>query len=473
MDRFDRAKEAQGKTLSDTYLNCDVRYFNWQLFAEEVGKFEVVLIDPPWRIKGAQQNDSQFMFSNCRFSLEYNTMANSEIGRIPLHLLAGEGFIFLWILNSQLDASIEIMEGWGYELVEEVVWVKLKDEKISLTHGYYFMHSYELCLVGYKRSRGAQQRLQVRQGVSWNAVFAEVREKSQKPEDLYALIDIMFKGARKIEIFARNHNLRFGIFSVGNELGESYDKWLLRLECDQCGEALRSGCRRFKAKSRPNYDLCARCMAGKDRSAFFELANDVDENVRHEYVSCNHCGVEPIWGIRFQCVTCQDFDLCESTPSPTQAATTATWSPPSTRWTTSTSSWRCRSSATASTSTRASAPAATRTPSSASASPAPPAGTSTSVPLHPRRPEVLLRPPARLLQLRAPPQALAPAGGALRVAGAGRQALRVLRLQARGARGLLDVRELLQLLLLPQVLRRQSAIQEPLRQHPQAVPRPH
>lgn len=36
-----------------------------------------MIIDPPWRIKGAQQNDSQFMFSNCKFSLEYNTMANN------------------------------------------------------------------------------------------------------------------------------------------------------------------------------------------------------------------------------------------------------------------------------------------------------------------------------------------------------------------------------------------------------------
>jgi N6-adenosine-specific RNA methylase IME4 len=33
-------------------------------------------------------------------------MANSEIARIPLHLLSDEGFIFLWILNSQLDASV-------------------------------------------------------------------------------------------------------------------------------------------------------------------------------------------------------------------------------------------------------------------------------------------------------------------------------------------------------------------------------
>lgn len=34
LERFDRAKEAQGKLVSDTFINCDVRYFNWQLFAE-------------------------------------------------------------------------------------------------------------------------------------------------------------------------------------------------------------------------------------------------------------------------------------------------------------------------------------------------------------------------------------------------------------------------------------------------------
>ena len=33
---------------------------------------------------------------------------------------------------------------------------------------------------------------------------------------------MMFPGKKLIEVFARNHNLRFGVFSVGNELGESY-----------------------------------------------------------------------------------------------------------------------------------------------------------------------------------------------------------------------------------------------------------
>lgn len=113
--------------------------------------FEVVLIDPPWRIKGAQQNDSQFMFSNCKFNLEYNTMSNKEISKVGVDRLSDCGFIFLWILNTQMDSSIQIMNRWGYQLVDSCIWVKLKDQKVYLTHGYYFMHSYEVCLIGYKK----------------------------------------------------------------------------------------------------------------------------------------------------------------------------------------------------------------------------------------------------------------------------------------------------------------------------------
>lgn len=85
---IDKAHKIREKSLSESFVNCDVRYFNWNLFIEEVGKFDVLIIDPPWRIKGAQKNDSQFMFSNCRFSLEYNTMSNHEIKTLPLHLIS-------------------------------------------------------------------------------------------------------------------------------------------------------------------------------------------------------------------------------------------------------------------------------------------------------------------------------------------------------------------------------------------------
>src|SRR6185437_9915128 len=38
--------------LAGTFINCDLRYFN----LAALGKFDVVLMDPPWRIRG---NDLQ------------------------------------------------------------------------------------------------------------------------------------------------------------------------------------------------------------------------------------------------------------------------------------------------------------------------------------------------------------------------------------------------------------------------------
>lgn len=78
------------------------------------------------------------------------------------------------------------MQTWGYELIDEITWVKLRDGKIYLTHGYYFMHSYEICLIGYKsikktKNKKPQERLKLRGSVMNNTMFAEVRKKSQKP----------------------------------------------------------------------------------------------------------------------------------------------------------------------------------------------------------------------------------------------------------------------------------------------------
>ena len=46
----------------------------------------------------------------------------------------------------------------------------------------------------------------------------------------------MNPGAKKIEVFARNHNLRYGWFSLGNELGPIYNKENYLLNCDICSK---------------------------------------------------------------------------------------------------------------------------------------------------------------------------------------------------------------------------------------------
>jgi hypothetical protein len=45
-----------------------------------------------------------------------------------------------------------------------------------MTHGYYFMHSFEICLVGYKCPPG--EHVEYFSKISNNLIFAEVKKKS-------------------------------------------------------------------------------------------------------------------------------------------------------------------------------------------------------------------------------------------------------------------------------------------------------
>ncbi len=46
----------------------------------------------------------------------------------------------------------------------------------------------------------------------------QVRETSRKPDEMYSLIERLSPGTRKLEIFARQHNVRPGWVSLGNQL---------------------------------------------------------------------------------------------------------------------------------------------------------------------------------------------------------------------------------------------------------------
>lgn len=61
----------------------------------------MILVDPPWRIRGGQQNDSSFMFSNSKFSLEYETLSNQEIMNLRVDKLSKKGIMLniLILLN--------------------------------------------------------------------------------------------------------------------------------------------------------------------------------------------------------------------------------------------------------------------------------------------------------------------------------------------------------------------------------------
>ena len=370
---------------SYTFINCDVNYFNFEYLVSKTGGFDIIMMDPPWRIKGGQKNDSQFMFANNKFCLEYDTMSNDQIALLDIKCLSKKGFMFLWILGNQINIACKMLNKWGYDLVDLIIWVKTKRGKVYLSHGYYLMHSYEICLVGYKCPTG--QHVEYFSKVSNNLIFSEVTGKSQKPVEIYEIIEMMMPGARKLEIFARNNNLRKGWMSLGNQLGEEFHHWTNRVNCDGCHTPLLVGLKRYKSRTVPNFDLCERCFSkgvksskkinqqkicsatngyqtqidklvndlsaknkkqdqicinkgssntiqkdsllklttetlmnksvelsispNQSQPSFFELQNQVSERVLHKFHSCNFCEMNPIWGLRFTCKDCPNFDLCE------------------------------------------------------------------------------------------------------------------------------------------------------------------
>jgi hypothetical protein len=96
VSKFNEQREKFERSLSSkTFINCDLRFFNFDLITSRVGHFDVIMLDPPWRIKGAQRNDSSFMFSNSKFNLEYNTLSNNEIISLPVEKLSKKGKIVL------------------------------------------------------------------------------------------------------------------------------------------------------------------------------------------------------------------------------------------------------------------------------------------------------------------------------------------------------------------------------------------
>jgi len=58
--------------------------------------------------------------------------------QIPFDKIQDNGFLFIWVINAKYRFAIDLMENYGYTLVDEVTWVKQTiNGKIAKGHGYY------------------------------------------------------------------------------------------------------------------------------------------------------------------------------------------------------------------------------------------------------------------------------------------------------------------------------------------------
>nr|XP_041568844.1 N6-adenosine-methyltransferase catalytic subunit isoform X1 [Taeniopygia guttata] len=179
------------------WICCDIRYLDVSI----LGKFAVVMADPPWDI---------------HMELPYGTLTDDEMRRLNIPVLQDEGFLFLWVTGRAMELGRECLNLWGYERVDEIIWVKTNQlQRIIRTGrtGHWLNHGKEHCLVGVKGNPQGFNR-----GLDCDVIVAEVRSTSHKPDEIYGMIERLSPGTRKIELFGRPHNVQPNWITLGNQL---------------------------------------------------------------------------------------------------------------------------------------------------------------------------------------------------------------------------------------------------------------
>jgi len=184
------------KLVPPQWVQCDLRNLKFEV----LGKFSVLMADPPWDI---------------HMELPYGTMSDDEMRRLPVPDLQDEGLIFLWVTGRAMELGRECLKLWGYERVDEIIWVKTNQlQRIIRTGrtGHWLNHGKEHCLVG------AKGNLLLNRGLDCDVIVAEVRATSHKPDEIYGIIERLSPGTRKIELFGRPHNVQPNWVTLGNQL---------------------------------------------------------------------------------------------------------------------------------------------------------------------------------------------------------------------------------------------------------------
>lgn len=188
------------------WIDCDVRTFD----LSSLGKFDVILIDPPWDI---------------HMSLPYGTLSDEDMYALDIPVLQDEGLLFLWVTGRAMELGRFLLKRWGYVRVDELIWIKTNQmDRLVRTGrtGHWLNHAKEHCLVAMREpKKGAHAPppcLWAHAGLNTNVMVSQTRETSRKPDELYTMIERICPGGRKLELFGRLHNVRPGWLTLGNQL---------------------------------------------------------------------------------------------------------------------------------------------------------------------------------------------------------------------------------------------------------------
>lgn len=173
--------------------------------------YDLILADPPWKQskggkKAVRKNSSGMDLDYPTCSLETIQM---HLKMATLHT-AKNSVLFLWTIDKYLFEAQKIAETLGYKLHARMIWNKVTGIPAAFTIRY--GHEYLLYMY-----RGKLIPVDTEERGKIHSVFTEkVQKHSQKPEVSYQIIERLYPGAKKLEMYARRR--RAGWDCWGNEV---------------------------------------------------------------------------------------------------------------------------------------------------------------------------------------------------------------------------------------------------------------
>lgn len=171
------------------------------------GPYRAGIIDPPW----ASEADERDKDHSARGYYPYPTMTPEQIAALQLpSILHADASAWLWITNFHLlrGDHLKIAKAWGLTPVALLTWIKRnwgQGQRVrgATEHIIQLVRGDVLCL-------GADQK-------TW--FEGEGGAHSQKPEDIYAIVEKLSPAPRYFELFSRGAE-RDGWDLHGNEVGK-------------------------------------------------------------------------------------------------------------------------------------------------------------------------------------------------------------------------------------------------------------
>lgn len=153
------------------------------------GKYNVIYADPPWPYP--ERQDPKNLYGNVKY--HYETMRIKDLCTMSVkNIITENSVLFLWVATNFLEESFEVIKSWGFDYKSQMVWVKEGQGGI----GWYFWGDHEILLIATKGSMLPKDKFS-------SVLKAPRREHSQKPNEVYEIIEKMYPNCKYLELFAR------------------------------------------------------------------------------------------------------------------------------------------------------------------------------------------------------------------------------------------------------------------------------